>query len=206
LKQQVDLKSGEIAIVRSKHEKATKEFQRELITIRQLNAERLAEQEKAIEAAKEAEKAKATELEFTKRDLFDEAEKVRNMKRAQEKAKGTATELFTTPKKNKTSAYRDGFDDDEIQVISPTKFLARKSNPNTPTKAGAKRKRKGPESPIPSLEVAQEEHPVEAQAQPTTSILDEALLERIQKPDDRLDVSIGEAIIYIYMRNLINCC
>jgi hypothetical protein len=194
LKKQVDLKSGEISIVRSKHEKATKEFQRELIAIRQLSTRKLAEQEKAIEEAINAEKKKATELEFVKRDLFDEAEKVRHMRRAQEKAKSTAVEPIQTPKKNRPIAYRDGFDDDEIQIISPTKFQARKSNPSTPTKAGAKRKRKAPESPIPSLEIAQE-HLVEAKAQPKSTILDDASLEKLQKPDDRLDVSITKATI-----------
>ena len=59
-----------------------------------------------------------------------------------------------TPKKNKALAYADGFDDEEIQPISPSR-LAIRSKGNTP-KAGAKRKRKPTEaSPVKPLELTQ---------------------------------------------------
>lgn len=134
-------------------------------------------------------------MKFIKRDLCDEAEKVRNLKRGQENSKNSLAELITTPKKNKALPYRDGFDEDEIQIISPSAFQARKSNPGTPTKARAKRKRKMLESPVPSLEVAEEDHSIEVQTKPTAPILNDALLEKIKKPDDRLDVSIVEAFV-----------
>jgi hypothetical protein len=184
LKQQLNSRAGEIAIVRSKQEKTAKEFERELTTIKKLNAERIAKQQKEIEAAKDAERTAATELEFMKRDLLEETEKVRSLKRSKDKGKGN--ELLATPKK--TKVYRDGFDDDEIQIISPSKINIKKSNPSTPTKPGGKRKRKGPDSPSIPLELSHEGPTQEQQLLPSTAIIDEALLERIRRPDDRFNV------------------
>jgi len=189
LKQDLTVKAGEISIVRSKQEKAAKEYEREMTAIKKLNAEKLAKQQEAIKVALEAEKNATTELEFMKRDLLEESEKVRSLKRTKDKEKDSTSEPIATPKKNRTLAYRDGFDDDEIQTISPSKFHARRSNPSTPTKAGTKRKRKGQDSPVVSLEVEQYQAPREEPAQVPVMILDETLLERIRNPDDRLNVS-----------------
>lgn len=175
--------------MRSKQEKATKEYEREITAIKKLTAQNLAKQQEATKAAIDAEKKASTELEFAKRDLLEEAEKVRSLTRSKEKEKYTASEPIATPKKNRTQAYRDGFDDDEIQIISPSKFHARKSNPSTPTKAGTKRKRKGQDSPVVSLEVEQFGPPQEEVSDIATMMLDETLLERIRNPDDRLNVS-----------------
>lgn len=189
LKQDLTVKAGEISIVRSKQEKAAKEYEREMTAIKKLNAEKLAKQQEAIKVALEAEKNATTEMEFMKRDLLEESEKVRSLKRTKDKEKDSTSEPIATPKKNRTLAYRDGFDDDEIQIISPSKFHARKSNPSTPTKTGTKRKRKGQDSPVVSLEVEQYQAPREEPAQVPVMILDETLLERIRNPDDRLNVS-----------------
>ena len=190
MKQDLTVKAGEISIVRSKQEKAAKEYEREITTIKKLNAEKSAKQQEAIKAAMEAEKNAATELEFVKRDLLEEAEKVRSLKRSQEKEKHNMDEPILTPKKNRTLAYRDGFDDDEIQIISPSKFHARKSNPSTPTKSGIKRKRKGQDSPVlVSLEMEQNQKLQEEPLHAPGMIFDDALLERIRNPDDRLNVS-----------------
>lgn len=189
MEQDLTVKAGEISIVRSKQEKAAKEYEREMTAIKKLNAEKLAKQQEAIKAAMEAEKNAATELEFVKRDLLEESEKVRSLRRSKDKEKDGASEPIATPKKNRTLAYRDGFDDDEIQIISPSKFHARRSNPSTPTKAGTKRKRKGQDSPVVSLEVEQHQTPQVEPAQVPVMILDETLLERIRNPDDRLNVS-----------------
>jgi hypothetical protein len=131
-------------------------------------------------------------LEFLKRDLIEETEKNRSLRRAKEKEKdiNNASEQLTTPKKNKSSNFRDGFDDDEILMISPSKFQGRRSNGGTPTKAGAKRKRKGLESPTVALEFTQDEPVPSAQPQAPLMVLDEATVERLQKPDDRLNVSL----------------
>lgn len=186
MRQELNSKAGEIAIVRSKQEKAAKEYEREMTATKKLHAERIALQQKELEAAREAQKVTATELQFSKQDLLEESERVRNLRRAKDKSKGNNDDLALTPKKNK--AYRDGFDDDEIHVISPSKF-PRKSNPSTPTKAG-KRKRKVPDSPSIPLEISHEEPAQDHQSLAPITIIDEVLLEKIRRPDDRLNVCI----------------
>lgn len=121
------------------------------------------------------------------RELNEETEKVRSLTRAKEKERGYSSDQITTPKKNRKLAHRDGFDDDEIHVVSPSKSHARRSNPSTPTKIGTKRKRKGQDSPIIALEVERTENPEEP-AQVSGVIASEELLEKILRPDDRLQV------------------
>lgn len=193
LKQDVNIKSGEIAIVRSKQEKATKEHERELVAIRKINADELAKQKRAIEQAKDAEKKAATELAFTKRDLAEEAGKTKNLR----KAKGSKlNKVPTTPTKKPT--HMDGFDDDEVQFISPSKFRGRKSNPVTPTKAPGKRKRKATEaeSPIGKLEVHVDKPAVVEFEKSASVIIDAAVIERLGRQDDRLDVSLLLSRLY----------
>jgi hypothetical protein len=189
LRQEVNSKTGEIAIVRSKQEQKSKEYERQLDALKKVNADEVAQQKKAAEAARNAERNAATELEFAKRDLAEESEKYRALRRVKEKAQKQGEEQVTTPKKNKNLPYRDGFDDDEIQVISPSKWQGRKSNPGTPSKGANKRKRKGVESPIAALDVLQEAEPAVDNGKLLEVKVDDGMLERLRKEDKRLDVS-----------------
>lgn len=191
LQQQVTSKTGEIAIVRTNQEKASKEYERQLNALKHSNAEELAKQKKATEIAREAERTAATELEFAKRDLAEEGEKIRNLKKVKNKEQKPGGDQITTPKKNKSLPHGDGFDNDELQIISPSKFQAKKSNPGTPTRAGNKRKRKGVESPIKTLDF--EPNPEPAKYEQPQSLIpqtDQAWLAKLSKDDHRLDVSI----------------
>ncbi|KAK8079732.1 hypothetical protein PG997_007550 [Apiospora hydei] len=112
-------KDGEIGIVRTRLERSRKDHDRELQNLKKQTAEQIAKQERAVEAAKAAEKNVTTELEFTKRDLREE------VGRAKRKDKDGGT-----PKKNnaaKSWGIADGFDDVEI-AGSPSKG-ARGRNP-----------------------------------------------------------------------------
>ncbi|KAK8091015.1 DNA repair protein rad26 [Apiospora phragmitis] len=105
-------KDGEIGIVRTRLERSRQDHDRELQNLKKQTAEQIAKQERAVEAAKAAEKNATTELEFTKRDLREE------VGRAKRKDKDGGT-----PKKNnaaKTWGVADGFDDVDI-AGSPSK-------------------------------------------------------------------------------------
>lgn len=160
LRDTINVKAGEIAIVRSKQENTIKRYEQEIATIRKLNAEQLAKQQKALEDAKIAEKNAATERDFIKQDLAEESERVRRLNRAREHEKKVASGIVTTPKKKKLT-HRDGFDDDEIEVLSPSKIspsrLQRRSNAS-PSKLQGKRKRKV-DSPVAALDVIQVDEP-----------------------------------------------
>ncbi|KAK6827769.1 DNA repair protein rad26 [Apiospora arundinis] len=160
LQQKLQSKDGEIGIVRTRLEKFRQDHDRELQAIKKQTAEQIAKQERAVEAAKAAEKNATTDLEFTKRELQDEAA------RAKRKDKDGGT-----PKKNKaakTWGIADGFDDVEM-AGSPSKGT-RGRNPGavasvvaepparltrTPTKG--KRKRLPPvDSPVLALETTED--------------------------------------------------
>ncbi len=110
-----------------------------------------------------AEKEKVeTECKFLQQDLANEAEKSRNIQRKLKDVDGkpplarTAANAspLTTPKKAKNLSYRDGFDDDEVLLVSPSKPKVR-SRRGTP-KAGAKRKRRAnDESPSQALQLSE---------------------------------------------------
>ena len=155
-------RAGEIAIIRANHAKVIKEYERKSFELQKIHADEAARQRTEIEKARAERERITTEIEFLKRDLTEEAERVRNLTR---NAKGggskllmsktaAATDTVTTPKKGSALPYRDGFDDDEIIVVSPSK-AANKAKAVTP-KAGAKRKRKPAEdSPAQPLHLSQ---------------------------------------------------
>ena len=97
LKSEVNAKSGEIAIVRSKNDQIVKEAQRKEEALNKLHADKEAKWKREIESTRIAEKNAATERDFVKQDLAEEAERVRRLKRAQEAEKKGAS--VTTPKK-----------------------------------------------------------------------------------------------------------
>ncbi|RDL29713.1 Uncharacterized protein BP5553_10693 [Venustampulla echinocandica] len=187
LKSGLNAKAGEIAIVRSKQEKAAKQYEREMAALRKLNEDKLAKQEKALEAARIAEKNAATEREFIRRDLAEETEKVRRMSKIKEaETKGA---LLTTPKKKKALPHRDGFDDDEIEFLSPSKLSPskfQKKVAGSPSRVGSKRRRKTVESPIAALEVQVDDEPTE-KPEAKNLVFDESIIDSLSRQDDRFD-------------------
>ncbi|KAL2070589.1 hypothetical protein VTL71DRAFT_13615 [Oculimacula yallundae] len=186
LKNDVNSKAGEISIVRTKHETTIKEYEREMAAQRKLGEDKLAKQQKALEAARIAEKNAATERDFMKRDLAEETELVRKLNKVRDTGK-KGLDLVTTPKKKKALDHRDGFNDDEIEILSPSKVSPSKFQKRTagsPSKPG-KRKRKAVESPASALQVIHTEESSESIQQ--APMLDEALVAKLGIQDDRFD-------------------
>jgi hypothetical protein len=168
-----------------------KDYEREMNALRKLNEDKLAKQQKVLEAARIAEKNASTERDFIKQDLAEESERVRRLNRQKVVEKKDGTSLVTTPKKKKTFSHRDGFDDDEIEILSPSKISPskfQKRNAGSPSKPG-KRKRKAVESPVGALEVIPVEEPAAVEPDRTATVLDEAIIASLQIQDERFDVS-----------------
>ncbi|KAB8228752.1 putative DNA repair protein Rad26 [Aspergillus alliaceus] len=130
-----ETKAGEIAIIRSNQAKLAENYERQVAALRKAMAEEVARHKEEVEAARAEGKMLATENAFLKQDLAEETMRINNLKvkgRAEEKTPGT-------PKKHKALPFRDGFDDDEILAVSPSKSTRFKRM--TPT-VGGKRKRK----------------------------------------------------------------
>ena len=151
-------KAGEIAIVRANATKIERDFENRTTALQKQHADEAIRQKIEVEKARAELQKIATEKDFLENDLAEGTKQIRNLQRAlkktaESKASGKENEPVT-PKKNKALAYADGFDDEEIQPMSPSRLVIR-SKANTP-KAGAKRKRKATEaSPIKPLEFTQ---------------------------------------------------
>ncbi|CAD6578813.1 MAG: hypothetical protein ASARMPREDX12_008979 [Alectoria sarmentosa] len=154
--------AGEIAIVRANATKIEKDFENRTIALQSMHADETARQKVEVEKALAELQKIATEKNFLENDLAEGTKQIRNLQKAikkgedkgsESKARGRGSQLVT-PKKNKALAYADGFDDEEIQPMSPSRLVIR-SKANTP-KAGAKRKRKPTgASPVKPLELTQ---------------------------------------------------
>lgn len=159
---------GEVSIVRSKHDKSVAAHDAEVARLKKQNAEALAKQERLVETALHAEKAAATELQFTRQDLREELQRSKKQ-RTESVQSGTST-----PRKNKANGKKnvaDGFDDVEV-LPSPSKGLGGAKGKSkmvplalgerTPTKG--KRKRPAVDSPVTALEVEDDVVMVDAAA------------------------------------------
>lgn len=174
LQARLNTKDGEIQIVRSRLDKSRQDHERELQALKKQTVEQIAKHERAIEAAKVAERTASTELEFTRRDLREELDRVKRK------------DAPATPKKNaaaKSWGIADGFEDVEMAgspskgqrgrtvgavanaMVEPSARMAR-----TPTKG--KRKRQAIDSPINTLETHSEEAIVVDRSGPDDNIVE----------------------------------
>ncbi|KAK3715760.1 hypothetical protein LTR37_006985 [Vermiconidia calcicola] len=141
-------KEGEIAIVRANQEKATKEYERRLAVMQKLHADEAAKQKAELEAQRKEREKMETDNRFLQHDLAQEAERAERLT-GPGKARAAPTGRVETPRKNKRTGLGDGFDDDEVRMVSPSKSRE-KSREQTP-KVGAKRKRPAQDSPVAPL-------------------------------------------------------
>ncbi|KAK0507497.1 hypothetical protein JMJ35_010020 [Cladonia borealis] len=150
-------KAGEIAIVRANATKVEKEYENRTQSLQKLHADEAARQKIEVEKAQAELQKIATEKDFLENDLAEGTKQIRNLQRAIKKGAEKVTDRdnqLNTPKKSKALPFRDGFEDDEVQPLSPSK-LALRSKATTP-KGGTKRKRKPTEdSPVKALDLTE---------------------------------------------------
>ena len=161
-KEQAFAKAGEISIVRANQLKTQRDHERQLKEVHKQHSEIAARQQAEIEHARAEHEKLVTEKKYLQHDLIEESERARQLQRIAKSGTGSNTistrdksrNIAATPKKNVALPFRDGFNDDEIMAVSPSKTQGR-SKATTP-KAGEKRKRKVVEpSPAQSLQFSQ---------------------------------------------------
>ncbi|RYP54133.1 hypothetical protein DL768_001018 [Monosporascus sp. mg162] len=172
LQARLNTKDGEIQIVRSRLEKSRQDHERELQMLKKQTAEQIAKQERAVEAAKAAERTASTELEFTRRDLREELGRARRR------------DAPGTPRKNaaaKSWGVSDGFEDVEM-AGSPGKgqrgrnagavatAMAEPPARVTKTPTKGKRKRQAVDSPANALETHSDDAMVLDNPEPNNNI------------------------------------
>lgn len=161
-----ETKTGEICIIRSNQARVTENYERQLATLRKAMAEETAKHKEEVEAARSEGKILATENAFLKHDLAEEALRMSNLKVKSKVVE--AREPPVTPKKAKILPFRDGFDDDEIAVLSPSKSRGNRSKRGTPVVTGKRKRKTSQDSPIPmgSLQLSPKAAPVDGDDAP----------------------------------------
>ncbi|RDA93637.1 hypothetical protein CP533_4856 [Ophiocordyceps camponoti-saundersi (nom. inval.)] len=151
LETELNAARGEASILRVNSTKAQQEYHAQITSLKKLNAEQLAKQERVVEAAVAAEKSANTELQFLQRDMREVHDRVRR--------RDAAVSAAVTPSKaSKSWNMADGFDRLDM-VVSPSKgqqrargsgSVAANVGERTPTRG--KRKRPVADSPVAPLE------------------------------------------------------
>ena len=143
---EAEKKAGEIEIVRNNASKITQDHDRMTDAMQRSHADEAARQRLAVEKMKEEYQKLATEKTFLENDLAESSKQIKTLQKAVKKGGEQSTvhdkgkeNAGLTPKRRKNKL-ADGFSDDEIQPLSPSKLVLR-SKTGTP-KAGSKRKRK----------------------------------------------------------------
>ena len=144
-------KQGEISIVRANQQNASREYERRISTLQKQHADEAARQKAELEAGKREREKIQTDNRFLQHEAAQEAEKMKRQFGVT-KARSSMNNR-ETPKKLRKSTIADGFNDDEVQMVSPSRSKE-KSREATP-KAGAKRKRPVQDSPVVSLSFSQ---------------------------------------------------
>lgn len=143
-------KTGAIATLRARNDRAVKEHEAKLAEIRQKHAEDRAKLKAEAQVAKNAQETIKTSNRFLEHDLAEERERIKRLRNSNSNGTNTKSarardSTTVTPQKTQSHAFRDGFDDHEILAPSPTK-VKEKGKQRTP-KAGQKRKRNAAGSP-----------------------------------------------------------
>jgi len=209
LKDRVITKAGESAILRAKINKTQSEQERVLASLHALQSEEREVHKRELEAARfDVEKSKTDNI-FLKKEIEEIASKNKVLEKGRKATltlskldkNKSATDLTSTPKKNKAYNYRDGFDDDELvlsMAASPTTKSGGKYR-DSPSRSG-KRKRRD-DTPVSAfslqLPMSQGKAPSPPVLQTTETIsndnevqlLNEALLEKLCLTDNRFEVS-----------------
>lgn len=144
--EKVSRRDGEISIVRANAAKLQADYKREKEAERQyFEGESSRAREQLANVKRELEEM-TTNNQFLQRDVVNGAQEMRRLRASNAPDKDVNVKSFnrktgpTTPKKHRSSL-GDGFNDDNIQPLSPSRLVFREKNVSTP-KAGSKRKRK----------------------------------------------------------------
>lgn len=148
-------KQGEIAIVRANQDKTSKEYERRIEVMRKLHADEAAKTKSELEVGRKEREKMATDNRFLQHDLAQETERAKRLNgTGKVRAAAVAGREEGTPRKSKrTTGLGDGFEDNEVRLVSPTKSKDRPKD-QTP-KHGAKRKRTANDSPVAALSFTQ---------------------------------------------------
>ncbi|KAF2732212.1 hypothetical protein EJ04DRAFT_514063 [Polyplosphaeria fusca] len=159
-------KSGEVEIVRRRLDALTRDNERATRAMQQSHGDALAKQKLELEKMRREREQAQTNSLFLEHEAAREADRARQIKRnarpgitSRAKPPGSPA---GTPRRQKSLPMRDGFDDDDMVMASPTKNRDR-AKASTPKQPGKRKREAMHQSPIPALQLSEPRQPASAQ-------------------------------------------
>ncbi|ORY18641.1 hypothetical protein BCR34DRAFT_473229 [Clohesyomyces aquaticus] len=186
-------KSGEADTVRRRLEAATRENERRLQALQHAHANEVARQKADLDKIRRERETAQTNSLFLEHDLAREAGRVRRVKKSGKEPvvprSRTDPSPVGTPKRSKVLPFRDGFDDEDIVMASPTKS-PHKTKPSTPSKASKRKRPATDPSPIPALQLSEPRDRQKTQEPSGKELpkIDASILERLRRDDHRFEL------------------
>jgi hypothetical protein len=146
------LQKGEISIIRANLEKETRIFDRQIGALKKSMEEESAKHSAQVAALNEKNNSLMTRYKFLQEEHNQEVQESKSLRQRlrDRPLADSAASPATTPRRGAASSLRDGFNDDDIMLVSPSKS-ARRSKPPTPTAANKRKRKAGEPSPVKPL-------------------------------------------------------
>ncbi|KAI1613180.1 hypothetical protein EDD36DRAFT_256899 [Exophiala viscosa] len=141
------MQKGEISIIRANFDKESKVFDRQIGSLKKTMEEEQARHTAVMNAMVQKNNNLTTQYNFLQQEHQQGLQETRTLKQRLKERPQSEGGPVTTPKHGVMSSLRDGFEDDDVMVVSPSKSN-RRSKPPTPSER--KRKADGT-SPIKPL-------------------------------------------------------
>lgn len=148
----VSMQKGEISIIRANAERENKVFNRQIASLKKSIEEEATKHKAAMDAMSEKNRQLTTRYQFLQQEHNQEVQDVKALKqRLKDRPEAEQqSNINSTPKRGMAGSLRDGFDDDDVMLLSPSRS-ARRSKPSTPTPANKRKRKAGGTSPVKAL-------------------------------------------------------
>lgn len=147
----VSVQKGEISIIRANFDKENKVHDRQLGALKKSIEEESALHAAQVNALTEKNNTLTTRYNFLQQEHNQELQEIKTLKqRLRDRPQAEGGSPVGTPRRGMGSSLRDGFNDDDMMLISPSKS-ARRSKPPTPTAANKRKRKAGEPSPVKPL-------------------------------------------------------
>ncbi|KAF2870772.1 hypothetical protein BDV95DRAFT_495549 [Massariosphaeria phaeospora] len=186
-------KSGEADTLRRRAEAATRGHEQKVSALQQSHSDAIVKVKAELDKMRREREQVQTNNLFLEHDLAREADKAKRSRRHMpSRPKPTAASIVSpsgTPKRaQKTLHLRDGFDDDDIVMASPTR-LREKSKALTPKQAGKRKRQVADQSPIQPLQLSEpRERPKTQDSTPSHDPPEHTLLRAFKRDDERFSL------------------
>jgi hypothetical protein len=188
-------KSGEAETAKRRLDAITRENDRRFASLQQDHNSTVARHKVEVEKLRQERERDQTNNEFEKHDLAREAERAKRARKplreavpSKSKATSVPSPAGTPRRAQKTLPLRDGFDDDDVMMASPTK---NRSKAATPKQVNKRKRQITDQSPIPALQLSEPRERPQAQesfASTSAEKLDSALFSGLQRNDRRFEL------------------